>query len=93
MVPSSGVGSPAGGKAADDGDTLDALKFADRADAEASSAGFDGTGELLARLMEVADAAGDQVRAAMLADRVEDFARSHKRSPWTQHGPLAVVLA
>ncbi|WP_406119759.1 tetratricopeptide repeat protein [Streptomyces sp. NBC_00989] len=79
--------------AADDGDTLDALEFADRADAEASSAGFDGTGEVLVRLVKVADAAGDQVRAAMLADRVEDFARSHKRSPWTQPGPLAVVLA
>ena len=78
--------------AADNGDTLDALKFADRADAEASSAGFDGTGEVLARLAEVADAVGDQVRAAMLADRVEDFARSHKRNPWTQPGPLAGVL-
>ena len=79
--------------AADDGDTLDALKFADRAEAEASSVGFDGTGEVLARLVKVADAAGDQVRAAMLADRVEDFARSHQRSPWTQPGPLVVVLA
>jgi len=79
--------------AADDGDTLDALKFADRAEAEASSVGFDGTGEVLARLVKVADAAGDQVQAAMLADRVEDFARSHQRSPWTQPGPLVVVLA
>lgn len=81
---------------ADDGDTLDALKFADRADAEASSAGFDGTGEVLALLVGVADVGGDQVRAAMLADRVEDFARSHGASPpspWGQPGPLAVVLA
>jgi hypothetical protein len=78
--------------AADNGDTLDALKFADRADAEASSAGFDGTGGVLALLVEVADATGDEVRAALLADRVEDFARSHRPSPWGQPGPLAVVL-
>ncbi|MFF5302092.1 hypothetical protein ACFY5F_22250 [Streptomyces sp. NPDC013161] len=77
---------------ADNGDTPDALGFADRADAEASSAGFDGTGEVLALLAEVAEAAGDQVRAAMLADRVEDFARSHRRNPWSQPGPLARVL-
>ncbi|WP_405865749.1 hypothetical protein OG407_42455 [Streptomyces sp. NBC_01515] len=81
---------------ADRGDVLDALGFAGRADAEASSAGFDGTGEVLALLVEVADAVGDQVRAALLADRVEDFARSHRSSspgPWGQPGPLAVVLA
>ncbi|WOX14162.1 hypothetical protein [Streptomyces sp. N50] len=78
---------------ADDGDTPDALGFADRADAEASSAGFEGTGEALALLAEVAEAAGDGVRATMLADRVEDFARSHRRNPWTQPGPLARVLA
>ena len=77
---------------ADNGDTPDALGFADRADAEASSAGFDGTGEVLALLAEVAEAAGEEVRAAMLADRVEDFARSHRRNPWSQPGPLARVL-
>ncbi|MEV6543952.1 hypothetical protein [Streptomyces sp. NPDC051665] len=77
---------------ADRGDTLDALGFAARADAEASSAGFDGTGEVFALLLEVADAVGDQVRAALLADRVEDFARSNRPSPWTGPGPLAVVL-
>ncbi|MFI6625209.1 hypothetical protein [Streptomyces sp. NPDC050528] len=78
---------------ADDGDARDALEFADRADAEASAAGFDVTGGVLALLMEVADATGDQVRAALLADRVEDWARSHKSSPWAQPGPLATVLA
>jgi hypothetical protein len=78
--------------AADNGDILDALKFADRADAEASSGGFDGTGGVLALLVGVADATGDEVRAALLADRVEDFARSNRPSPWGQPGPLAVVL-
>ena len=80
---------------ADNGDTADALRFAARADAEASSAGFDETGRVLAFLVEVAAGTGDHARAAALADRVEDFARSPHSSDGFRSGPrpLAAVLA
>lgn len=85
---------------ADNGDTHEALGFATRAD-EMSSGVFAGewTAHVLALLVEVAAATGDQARAAALADRVEDFARSgaqHGRGhalDWGRPGPLAAVLA
>lgn len=80
---------------ADDGDTREALGFAARADDEVNAFVFDGTGQVLVLLMEVAVATGDHGRAAALADRVEDFTRSQfrDRSPWSGPGPLAAVLA
>ncbi len=77
----------------DRGDVEDALRFAARADDEVRSYVFDGTGEVLAVLVEVTAAAGDQVRAAALADRVEDFARSRNRKPGSRRPSLAAVLA
>ncbi|MHA6761850.1 hypothetical protein [Streptacidiphilus sp. PAMC 29251] len=81
--------------AADDGDTQEALRFAARADAEVSSSGYGEMGRVLALLVEVATAAGDHVRAAELADRVEDSARSRSPEAWSrpQPRPLAMVLA
>jgi tetratricopeptide (TPR) repeat protein len=78
---------------ADRGDTEDALRFAARADDEVRSYVFDGTGKVLAVLVEVAAAAGDPVRAAALADRVEDFARSRSRTAANRCPSLAAVLA
>ncbi|MEU2771373.1 hypothetical protein ABZ646_00225 [Streptomyces sp. NPDC007162] len=78
---------------ADDGDIQDALGFVGRADDEARAFVFDGTGEVLVLLMEAAAATGDQERAAALADRVEDFTRSHTRAAWSKSRPLAAVLA
>jgi tetratricopeptide (TPR) repeat protein len=79
--------------AADNGDTHDALRFAARADAEVSSFVFDGTGQVLALLVEVAAATGDHDRADALADRVEDITRSRNPTAWSWPRPLAVVLA
>ncbi|MFI5875236.1 hypothetical protein ACIBAH_22790 [Streptomyces sp. NPDC051445] len=80
---------------ADNGDTAAAFGFAARADKEVSSYTLDGAGEVLALLMEVAAAGGDELRAAAFADRVEDFARSHSRTASSRSRPpsLAVVLA
>jgi tetratricopeptide (TPR) repeat protein len=81
--------------AADNGDAHEALRCADRADAEVSSSAFAETGQVLALLVEVATAMGDHVRAATLADRVEDFDRSGNPTAWSwpQPRPLATVLA
>lgn len=80
---------------ADNGDTDAARGFAARADKEVSSYPLDDAGEVLALLMEVADATGDERLAAAFADRVEDFARSHNRTVSSRSRPpsLAVVLA
>ncbi|MFD0260112.1 hypothetical protein ACFVH7_17765 [Kitasatospora indigofera] len=75
------------------GDTVGARGFAARADDEVRSYVFDGTGEVLAVLVEVAAATGDRARAAELADRVEDFARSRHRNAGPRPPALAAVLA
>ncbi|MFE2912932.1 hypothetical protein ACFXI0_18925 [Kitasatospora indigofera] len=75
------------------GDTVGARGFAARADDEVRSFVFDGTGEVLAVLVEVAAATGDRARAAELADRVEDFARSRHRNSGPRPPSLAAVLA
>lgn len=77
---------------ADNGDTDEALRFAARADDEVRACVFDGTGQVLVLLMELAAATGDHVGAAALADRVEDSTRSHNRTPWSRSRPLAEVL-
>ncbi|MFF7984714.1 hypothetical protein ACFZDK_37320 [Streptomyces sp. NPDC007901] len=78
---------------ADGGDTHEALRLAARADDEARAFVSDGTGDVLVLLMEVAVAGGDRMRAAALADRVEDFTRSHDRTAWSRSRPLTAVLA
>ncbi|WP_262062569.1 hypothetical protein [Streptomyces sp. STR69] len=78
---------------ADGGDTHEALRFAARAEDEARAFVFEGTGQVLVLLMEVVAATGDHVRAAVFADRVEDFSRSHNRTPSSRSRPLAAVLA
>ncbi|MFD8722107.1 hypothetical protein ACFV2H_29945 [Streptomyces sp. NPDC059629] len=78
---------------ADNGDTREALRFAARAEDEVRSFVCEGTGQVLVLLMEVAAATGDRARAAALADRVEDFARSHNRAAWSRSRPLAAMLA
>ncbi|GHH84012.1 hypothetical protein GCM10018781_72480 [Kitasatospora indigofera] len=75
------------------GDTVGARGFAARADDEVRSYVFDGTGEVLAVLVEVAAATGDRAWAAALADRVEDFARSRHRNTGSRPPALAAVLA
>ena len=78
---------------ADNGDTDGALRYAARADDEVRAYVYEGTGQVLILLMEVAVACGDHVRAAEFAERVENISRSHNRRPWSRCGPLAAVLA
>ncbi|WP_145969041.1 hypothetical protein [Streptomyces hyaluromycini] len=78
---------------ADSGDIDEALRFAARADDEVSSYPVDGTEQVLALLVEVAVATGDQDRAAALADRVADLTRSRNSTGWSKPRPLAEVLA
>ncbi|WP_143661091.1 hypothetical protein [Streptomyces sp. M41(2017)] len=78
---------------ADRGDIAEALRFAARADDEARLCAVDGMEELLGLLMDVAVATGDHDRAAELADRVEEMARSRNPHGWCKPRPLAMVLA
>ncbi|MFD7677266.1 hypothetical protein [Streptomyces sp. NPDC060187] len=78
---------------ADSGDIAEARGFAARADAEARRCAVDGVDEVLGLLVDVAVATGDHDRAAELADRVEEMARSRNPAGWFKPRPLAVVLA
>ncbi|MFE2424114.1 hypothetical protein [Streptomyces hokutonensis] len=78
---------------ADSGDIGAALGFAARADDEVSSYAVEGTEQVLALLVEVADATGDHDWAVALADRVETVARSGNQAGWSKPRPLVGVLA
>ncbi|MET7827147.1 hypothetical protein ABZT23_21020 [Streptomyces sp. NPDC005386] len=78
---------------ADRGDIAEARRFAARADDEERRCAVDGMEEVLGLLVDVAVATGDHDRAAELADRVEEMARSRNPTGWFKPRPLAVVLA